>query len=144
MEQQNCVEEITKSEKQLSGSVILKGVKKSGQNFKETRRGLNQQKHKMTLKPAMISANPRRLHRHHFEPRVQFYVPKEESFPTPLKYVDVTITTHTSLHVLQEKRINDYWNADVDRTLSVSWTGFTKFTLLNEKLPPGSSWSGCD
>ena len=55
MEQQNCVEEITKSEKQLSGSVILKGVKNSGQNFKETRRGLNQQKHKVTLKPAMIS-----------------------------------------------------------------------------------------
>ena len=43
------------------------------------------------------------IHRHHVEPRVQLYVPKEETFPIPLKYIDVTGTTHTNLNVLQEK-----------------------------------------
>ena len=28
--------------------------------------------------------------RHHNEPRVQLYVPKEETFPIPLKCIDVT------------------------------------------------------
>ena len=77
------------------------------------------------------------IHRHHAEPRVQLYVPKEESSPIPLKFFDVTRTTHTSLDVLQEKRINDHRIVDVDRTLSGSWTGFTKFMLLNEKPPQG-------
>ena len=82
------------------------------------------------------------IYHHHSEPRVQLYVPKEETFPIPLKYVDVTWTTHTSLDVLQEKRINDYWNVDLDRTSSDAWTGFTQFTILNEKLPTGYMWSG--
>ena len=41
--------------------------------------------------------------RHHVEPRVKLYMPKEESFPVPLKYIDVTRTTHTSLDVMLEK-----------------------------------------
>ena len=65
---------------------------------------------------------------------LHLYVPKEESFPIPLKYIDVTRTTHTNLDALQEKRINGYWNVDMDRTWPDSWTGFTKFTLLNEKI----------
>ena len=60
----------------------------------------------------------------------------------PLKYIDVTRSTHTNVEMMQEKRINDYWNVDGDRTLSYSWTGFWKFTLLNEKHPPGNMWSG--
>ena len=40
--------------------------------------------------------------RHHVEPRVKLYMPKEESFAIPLKYIDVTRTTHTSLDVLLE------------------------------------------
>ena len=36
------------------------------------------------------------IYRHHVEPRVKLYVPKEESFPFPLKYIDVTRNTHTS------------------------------------------------
>ena len=39
---------------------------------------------------------------HHVEPRVQLYVPKEETFPTPLKYIDVTRSTYTDLDVMQE------------------------------------------
>ena len=66
------------------------------------------------------------INRHHVERRVQFYVPTEETFQSPLK-------THTHLDVLQESRIDDHWNVDVDRNLSDSWTGFTEFTLLKGK-----------
>ena len=55
------------------------------------------------------------IYRHHVEPRVKLYSPREESFPIPLKYIDVTRTTHTNLDVKQEKRIDDYWNIDGSR-----------------------------
>ena len=73
------------------------------------------------------------IYRHHVEPRVELYSPREESFPIPLKYIDVTRTTHTNLDVKLEKRIDDYWNIDGFRDLSDPWTGFTQFTLLDEK-----------
>ena len=40
------------------------------------------------------------------------------------------------------KRIDDYWNIDGSRDLSDPWTGFTQFTLLDEKAPEGYMWSG--
>ena len=82
------------------------------------------------------------IYRHHVEPRVKLYSPREESFPIPLKHIDVTRTTHTNLDVKQEKRIDDYWNIDGSRDLSDPWTGFTQFTLLDEKDPDGYMWSG--
>ena len=82
------------------------------------------------------------IYRHHVEPRVKLYSPREESFPIPLKYIDVSRTTHTNLDVKQERRIDDYWNIDGSRDLSDSWTGFTQFTLLEEKPPDGYMWSG--
>ena len=82
------------------------------------------------------------MYRHHVEPRVKLYSPREESFPIPLKYIDVSRTTHTNLDVKQEKRIDDYWNIDGSRDLSDPWTGFTQFTLLEEKPPDGYMWSG--
>ena len=82
------------------------------------------------------------IYRHHVEPRVELYSPREESFPIPLKYIDVTRTTHTNLDVKLEKRIDDYWNIDGSRNLSDPWTGFTQFTLLDEKPPDGYTWSG--
>ena len=82
------------------------------------------------------------IYRHHVEPRVKLYVPREESFLIPLKYIDVSRTTHTNLDVMRESRIDDYWNIDGSRDLSDSWTGFTQFTLLSEKPPEGHMWSG--
>ena len=82
------------------------------------------------------------IYRYHVEPRVKLYSPREESFPIPLKYMHVTRTTHTNLDVKQEKRIDDYWNIDGSRDLSDPWTGFTQFTLLEEKAPDGYTWSG--
>ena len=85
------------------------------------------------------------IYRHHIEPRVQLYLPKEETFPIPLKYIDVTRTTHTNLDVLQEKRTDDFWNVvDANRSLSDSSKGFTKCTMLKEKPPKGFLWSGRD
>ena len=74
------------------------------------------------------------IYRHHVEPRVKLYSPRQESFPILLKYIDASRTTHTNLDVKQEKRIDD---------LSHSWTGFTQFTLLDEELPDGYMWFGC-
>ena len=82
------------------------------------------------------------MYRHHVEPRVKLYSQREESFPIPLKYIDVSRTTHTNLDIKQEKRIDDYWNIDGSRNLSDLWTGFTQFTLLDEKPPDGYMWSG--
>ena len=65
------------------------------------------------------------IFRHHVEPRVKLFSPREESFPIPLKYFDVSRTTHTNLDVKQEKRIDDYWNIDGSEDLSDPWTGFT-------------------
>ena len=75
------------------------------------------------------------IYRHHVEPRVKLNSPKEESFPLPLKYIDVSRTTHTNVDVKQEKRTDDYWNVDGSRVLSDPWRGFTQFTLLEEKPP---------
>ena len=82
------------------------------------------------------------IYRHHVEPRVKLYSLREESFPIPLKYIDVTRTTHTNLDLKQEKRIDDYWNIDVSRDLSDPWTGFAQFTLLDENAPDGYMWFG--
>ena len=82
------------------------------------------------------------IHRHRVEPRVKLYSAREESFPIPLKYIDVSRTTHTNLDVKQEKRIDVYWVIDESRDLSDPWTGFTQFTLLEEKPPDGYMWSG--
>ena len=87
-------------------------------HFKKTQRG-------MMKKLKVTSGPPEFIYRHHFEPSVKLYMPKEETFPIPMKYIDVTRTTDTSLDVLSEK-IEDYWNVDGDRDLSVAWTGFTR------------------
>ena len=70
------------------------------------------------------------IYRHHVEPRVKLNLVREESVPFPMKYIDVSGTTHTNLDVLQESRIDDYWSIDGSRDLSDSWTGFTQFNLL--------------
>ena len=46
------------------------------------------------------------------------------------------------MDVKQEKRIDDYWNIDCSIDLSDPWTGFTQFTLLEEKPPDEFLWSG--
>ena len=73
------------------------------------------------------------------KPGDQLYVRKEETFPVSLKYIDVTRSTHTDLDVMQEKRIDDYWNVRFEQK-------FVRFlqrihTLLKEKPPKEYMWS---
>ena len=77
-----------------------------------------------------------------FNQRVKLYVPKEETFATPLEHIDVVRRTNTGLDVLLECRIDDCWNDDGGQELSEPWDGFTQFTILNEKPPDGHMWSG--
>ena len=42
------------------------------------------------------------IYRHHNEPRVRRYVPKEGTFLVPLKDIDVERSTRTDLDVMQE------------------------------------------
>ena len=74
------------------------------------------------------------IYRHHVEPRVQLYVPKEETFPTPMRYSDV-VGRIRPWTWLQQSRMDDQWNIDGDRNLSDPWSGFTQFTKTNEKHP---------
>ena len=82
------------------------------------------------------------IYRHHVVPRVKLYLPREETFPISLKYIDVARTTHTSLDVMFEKQIEDYWNVDGEKELSDAWTGFTGFVQLKERPPEEYTWSG--
>ena len=66
------------------------------------------------------------IYRHHVEPRVKLYVPREETFPIPLRYIDVSRATCTTLDLVLERRMDDCW-------MNAEWTGFTRFTILNEK-----------
>ena len=61
----------------------------------------------------------------------KLHVPKEGSFPVQVKYIDVRRAS-TTLDVLLESRIDDYWNFH-GRELSGPWTSFTQFTILSEK-----------
>ena len=69
-------------------------------------------------------------------------MPEEETFRVPLKYIDVNRTTHTNWDVLQEKRMDDWWNVDAHRSSLDSWKGLTMFTLLNEKTSKKYTLSG--
>ena len=43
------------------------------------------------------------------------------------KKTDVVKRTNTTLDVLQESQIDDFWSVDGDRELSGPWTVFTQF-----------------
>ena len=45
------------------------------------------------------------IYRHHVEPRVKLYVPREESFPIPLECLEVTITTYTTVDTLMLRQL---------------------------------------
>ena len=143
MEQLNCLEETTVREPTLRRKQLVRS-----EDLRQELQGISERSQPTEAKDDAEDRKDFRsiegdfIYRHHIEPRVQLFVPKEETFPIPLKHVDVTRATWTNLDVLQESRIDDYWNVDVDRSLSDSRTGFTKstFFLWKEKLPSGYMW----
>ena len=82
------------------------------------------------------------IYRHHVEPRVKLYSPREESFPIPLitlTYPELLIRIWMSSKKSASMIIGiSIFSSD----LSDPWTGFTQFTLLEEKAPDGYMWSG--
>ena len=64
-------------------------------------------------------------------------MPTEETFPTPLEYIDVVRRTNAAFDVLLGDRIDNCWNVDCGKELSEPWNGFTQFTILNEKPTDG-------
>ena len=59
------------------------------------------------------------------------------------RYLSITLMarkTKTSLDVLQEATIDDYWNMDGDKSLSEPWIGVTRFALLNKNPPERYIW----
>ena len=56
--------------------------------------------------------------------------------------LDVTRASSTTLDVMLERRIDDTGISKETETFSDSWTGFTRFTTLDEKPPDGYTWSG--
>ena len=143
MVQQNFEEETTNSENPLQGEQTARSEDLSGALQGEL--GESQPTEPKDGAEARVdfwSIQGDFIYRHHNEPRVQLCVPNEETFPTPLKYIDVTRSAHAALDVIQEKRVDYYRNVDSNRSLSDSLRGFTKITPLKEKPPKGYMWSG--
>ena len=66
------------------------------------------------------------IYRRHVEPRVKLYMSREESLLLPLKYIDVSRTTRTSLNVL--KIIGKFMEK---RKLSGAWTSFHNMHFID-------------
>ena len=54
--------------------------------------------------------------------------------------LDVQGQTKTSIDLLQETTIGDYWNIDGDKSLSDAWIGVPRFEVLNKDPPEGHVW----
>ena len=73
------------------------------------------------------------IYRHHNQSRVHLYVPRKESYLLPLNFFT---STGELLQIWRpQERIYDYLGVHENRKVSDPWTGFTRFTLLNETLP---------
>ena len=70
------------------------------------------------------------IYRHHEELRLKFYDSDNETFPIPLKYVDVMRETQNNINNVSEHLINDLWTEAKRVTLAEEWTGTTKFQIL--------------
>ena len=84
------------------------------EDFKANRESLNPQNQKVTLKPVPISGRFKVTSSIVTTLNLEFnsMCRREE---TPLKYI-----TRTDLDVMHEKRVDDYWNVDSNRSLSDS------------------------
>ena len=55
--------------------------------------------------------------RHHHRPRMSMNIPPSDSFPLPLKYIDVTRAAETDMEELALRRISDIWRDQGERVL---------------------------
>ena len=68
----------------------------------------------------------------------KIYMPRE-SFPIPLNYIEVVRHTQTTVDILHEHKIIDYWNVEEDPPLSGSWIGFTGFIVCGHPKKDNNS-----
>ena len=61
------------------------------------------------------------IYRHHVEPRVKLYSPREESFPIPLKYIDVSRTTHR-IRIVRGENLERRYHGCRHREFGKFWT----------------------
>ena len=59
------------------------------------------------------------INRHHVESRIELYSPRKESFPIPLKYIDVSRTAHTNLDVKQENVDDEVLRKRMEKSIAV-------------------------
>ena len=82
------------------------------------------------------------IYRHHVEPRVKLYSPRKESFPFPLRYIDVSRTTHTKFGCQAGEThrwlLKHWWLS----RLVWSLDRFHTIYSIGEKAPDGYMWSG--
>ena len=134
------------SDNPLKNRNLLHWVRISVWNCNANWESLTLQTQQMTPKPVPTSGRVQGdfIYRHHNEPRVQLFVSKEETFPNPLKYIDVTRSSRSDLDVMQEKRIDDYWNVDSsnhssDTSLFWKWSFSKRIHVVQEKIDKDSN-----
>ena len=90
------------------------------ENFKANRKGFNRQKQKMTPKPGETSGRFKATSSIVIALNLEFNSICRKKKHSLFHYIDVTRATYTPLDVLQEKRADDNWNVDANRSLSDS------------------------
>ena len=83
------------------------------------------------------------IYRDHVEPRVKLYSPRKESFPFPLKYTDVTRTTHTNLGMSSRRSALMIIGTLMALETCLILVQVSHSLLYSKKrLPDGYMWSG--
>ena len=67
-------------------------------------------------------------------------VSNEDTFPIPLKYIDVMRQTKTNIDSVSQHTRNDQWTEAEDVTLSEDWPGTTRLQILRPRLFEGCKW----
>ena len=80
--------------------------------------------------------------RHHVESRVKLYSPREESSPVPLKYIDVTRTTHTNWMSSKRSALMIIGTLMVLETCLILGQVSHNLLYSKKKAPDGYMWSG--
>ena len=77
------------------------------------------------------------IYRDNIEPRIQLYVPKEESFPIPLKYIDGIRSAHTDLDSKKNELMTTGMSTEIEICQirgQVSWDSEYWTKLLQKDL----------
>ena len=80
------------------------------------------------------------IYRHREVPQSKLYVPKEQTFPILLNYIDVTGQTRTGIDNSLELTLKEYWDEEKAVAFFEDWIGTTRFQILRTRLPEGCKW----